>query len=127
MSPSIILQTRSSCKCGVLFEGYPSAINNRQVPCLSSLSIHLRGHLGRVQGKEKYGMCTSKEAALHRQCNFELNEQILLKKNTSQTVCRLSRQCNYNYKSFCGNSVQIQRTTLILKKVGTLSNQFKQT
>lgn len=31
-SPSIILPTRSSCKCGVLCKGYPSAISNKASP-----------------------------------------------------------------------------------------------
>lgn len=53
MSHSIILLTRSSCKCGVLFKGYPSVINNRQVPCLSSLSIGLKGHLGTSSRKRR--------------------------------------------------------------------------
>lgn len=44
MSHSIIRLNRSSCKCGVLFKRYPSVISNAQVPCLSTLSIRLRGH-----------------------------------------------------------------------------------
>lgn len=67
MSHSIILVTRSSCKCGVLFKGYPSVINNRQVPCLFSLSICLRGYLGR--GSRNRRKCTSKKAAPQMQCN----------------------------------------------------------
>lgn len=66
MSHSIILLTRSSCKCGVLFKGYPSVINNKQVPCPSSLSIRLRGHLGtgsrkgKIQREASEGRCNTK-------------------------------------------------------------------
>lgn len=54
MSHSIILLTRSSCKCGVLFKGCPSVIKNGQVSCLCSLSIRLRGRLGK--GSREGGM-----------------------------------------------------------------------
>lgn len=52
MSPSIILPTRSSFKCSVLSEGYPSVINYKQVPHLS-LSIYIKGNLEEGSSKRK--------------------------------------------------------------------------
>ena len=65
-SHSIILLTRSPCKCGVLFKGYPSVINNGHVPCLFSLSKRLRGHSGTVASERKKRRVLFKESCTNR-------------------------------------------------------------
>lgn len=71
MSHSIILLTSSSCKCGVLFKGYPSAINYEQVNRLS-LSIYLMGNLEDGSRKWKYWMYVPEQNAQGQSIKSEL-------------------------------------------------------
>lgn len=62
VSPSIILLTRSSCRCGVLFKGYPSA----SPPSLLIINISHRKPERGFTEEEKYRMYTSKKYTMYK-------------------------------------------------------------